>query len=382
MGLTGSKEDKTVSDAELLRSLGGTSSKYGKLLLDPVVQRKFGELYELVDKNRLNDINYLVKQVASFNKEQLPVLQALSDTYEKMLEGAVKLDPVGLKDRTDRFVFLSNDQNIMRYFLFTSGDEGVPMASLLTGHETSPTLHSIKDMVDSLKLRNARLLYYQFKFAQASLFQAAFAQSMWTIATVFVDQTAAFHKARETVFQSVLRQMFGIFNKYAGSQIFTDKEVDDLETIKRKMDDTKKLVSVKDKLDKQKMDSLHSLLGELVQLGWDPQTSATHSSALAGSPFASSAFSLTPPSAPSATSVVKSTEAMRVYNRLNAALAQKQIEVDVLRKINNMQNENEVYRIESDYKQVQQSYKSEKPQKPAYNQQGQQPWQQGNNHSQ
>ena len=283
------------TDEELLKSVAGNkdgviSDKYAGMLLDPVIAGMFEKLYQLVQHNYHNDMNYLTTAVAQSRKEdegtkdkRLPVLVLLSKVYTEMLKDVGNMEK-SLPDEDARFLFLGDDENLMKYFYWKSGSGKVPAAAAaapapppssvdgadgpaaLTGNESPLMLSGMAAFAADLKGRDARMRYFQFKFAQATLFQAAFTHIMWGLAKTFVETTQAFHKARETAFGSVFKQMMSIVQKYTSADEMSMKDLDDITKIRDKMESISNLTDVRDRLEKEKVTSLKGLLKDLVNL--------------------------------------------------------------------------------------------------------------------
>ncbi len=263
--------------------MGGSSSKplelpkdvprkYGKLLLEPAVVKKFDALTELVKKNNDNDLHFLTQVITKIHAEQAPLMQKVAGLYESMLQDVIRVRGM---DRDQAYGYLADNKNMQDFFLrMSGGTEGrISDEDYIKGPSGSPSGGPIRldvdRFIDNLRARDAKTRYYQFKFMQATLFQAAFAHAMWEIAKVFVDSTAAFHKSRENVFHSVMKQMFGIINKYTGGDALTVKDMDDIETIRQQMEETQQMLEVRKLLDQQKTLKLQTVLESMAKI--DPE---------------------------------------------------------------------------------------------------------------
>lgn len=268
MGVNASKD--FPSDSTILSELNkpqkdGTAHKFSELLLDPIVKRKFDDLYQLIQHNSLNDINHLSRAVAGFQKERLPVLLELSKVYSGMLQDVKKMMPE-LQSDLDRFLFLGEDANLVKYFYWQSGSGSPSVATVLTGQESPEILRSLQTFVSDLRTRDAKMRYFQFKFSQSMLFQAAFAQTMWVLASAFLQSTQTFHRVRETAFGSVFKQLSELIQKYTGSDDVKLQDVDQLDKLIKKMGDVKHLANVREKLEDKKLTSIKDLLQDLIKM--------------------------------------------------------------------------------------------------------------------
>lgn len=293
MGANSSKD--LPADIEILAALskkdGGVTNDYSDLLLDPIVKRKYSDLYQLVQHNSMNDMNHLTRVVAEFQKEKLPVLLQLSKIYSTMLTQVEKMQPE-LKTETERFQFLGEDANLVKFFYWQSGSGSPSVATMLTGQESPDILRSLQSFVGDLRVRDAKLRYFQFKYAQAMLFQAAFTQTMWVVASAFVQSTQAFHRVRETAFGSVFKQMSSIVQKYTGADDVRLEDVDKLDKLTKKLSDVKKLAEVRDKLESKKLTSIKDLLQDLINM--DSEITADPSKLLPVPPGLMSGIEMTP----------------------------------------------------------------------------------------
>lgn len=271
MGANASKEDGVPSEvATTLNLMDDTSNdkaqKFSELLVEPAVKRRFDDLLKLVKHNSMNDINYLARNVASFQKEKLPVLLYVSKMYSQMLQEVRKMNPE-FKSEGECFNFLADDHNVLKFFYWQSGsDDDAVIQGVIADNKNTKLEEPIKAFMNSLRGREARLRYYQFKYAQTALFQASFVQSMWLLSNVFVQSTQAFHRLRETVFGSVFKQMSAIVQKYTGADDISLKDVDELDKLTKKLNSVRSLSEIKDKMENQKMTSIKELLQDLIKM--------------------------------------------------------------------------------------------------------------------
>jgi hypothetical protein len=250
--------------------------KYGKLLLEPAVVKKFDELRDLVENNAANNMYFLTRLTKRLSPDQAPLMDKVEAMYEGMIQDVIRARGV---DRDTAYGYLTDNRNLYDYFLKVSGSDGRPVQDAdyirpagkkdQGGGVAGPIQLDVDRFIDNLRARDGKMRYYQFKFIQCTLFQAAFAHAMWEIARVFVTSTTAFHKSRENVFHSVMTQMFAIINKYTGGETLTVKEMDDIESVRKQMEDAQKMLEVKQMLDKQKTTSLKSVLDSMVKI--DPE---------------------------------------------------------------------------------------------------------------
>jgi hypothetical protein len=251
--------DAAVPSAEV------KTPKFAELLVEPTVKRRFDDLLKLVKHNNRNDINYLARTVAEFQKEKLPVLLGLSKSYTQMLKQVAQMKPE-FKSEVECFNFLSDDQNLMKFLYWQTGSDDPVIQSVLTGQESPNLVSSVKGFMNDLHVRDAKLKYFQFKYAQTALFQAAFVQSMWHLANVFVQSTQAFHRLRETVFGSVFKQMTAIVKKYTGADDISLQDVDELDKLTKKLNSVRDMAEIKDKMENQKMTNIKDLLQDLIKM--------------------------------------------------------------------------------------------------------------------
>lgn len=269
MGAANSKEGDAPNDMQILQAIsddnGQGKNMYAELLIDPIVKTQFAELHDLLRHNSANDLNYMCRLIAKFQKEKMEVLTIISKLYSDMLKDVVKMDPE-LKTEEQRFKFLADDQNLLMYFYWVSGSKAPSVTTMLTGQESPEIMKMMAKFVGDLRMRDARSKYYSFKYCQATLFQAAFAFTMWKLAKAFTDTTRLFHRARETVFGSVFKQMQSIVSKYTLDNEVKLDDVDQLQKVARKLMDVKQLAEVREKLDEQKMMSVKDLLVDIMKV--------------------------------------------------------------------------------------------------------------------
>ena len=262
MGISASKREIDDIEAPV------TSSKYGELLLDPSVKRKFDDLEALVRKNKQNDINYLCFAVKKVLKTTPEWMVQLSANYTQILADVATMDPELTTD-SSRYLFLSNDTNLLRYFLFQLTGAAPSLEQVFTGTEGAETVSGLTEMMNGLREREARTRYYQFKYAQAMLFQVAYSQAVYEISTVFVDTTVAFHKTRERAFKSIYSQLIAIINSYVGKPQLAKEDLEAISKMKEKVDQTRQMMNVRKKMETSKTQNLTALLQVLITLDPD-----------------------------------------------------------------------------------------------------------------
>jgi hypothetical protein len=262
---------KKITNANVLAT-GATKSnanspwgtKYEGLLLDDITKAKFKTLSDLIRHNNMNDIHHITGYLAKVMKVNSPVLLQLSKMYQNMIDTVSKYKPE-LQTLEDRFKFLADDKHVLEYFVAAVDDKGPAWQSLLTGREGADVVKELATMLSSMRMREAKAMFFQFKYAQISLFQAAFANCMWDIGAIFVDQTLAFHKARETVFKNVYRQLFAITEKYTGQSTLNMDDIDEIRKMQEKAENAKKVLEIREKLEKQRLTSLKDVFELLLK---------------------------------------------------------------------------------------------------------------------
>ena len=238
---------------------------YGELLVDPVMKKKFDELSQLVQRNHMNDVNYLTHRVAEIAKAKLPILLRLSTIYTEMLQKVPDVRPE-ITTASDSFKFLADDTNLLAFFMHQVTQDGKSTKDFLTGKESPATAEHLAEMTHAIKLRESRLRFYQFKFAQSTLFHVAFSSAIWDVSQMFVTTTEAFHKTRENAFNSVYNKLMNIINEYVGREQLKPKDIQEMDDIKALVDDTAHLMAVRKSLETSKTTNLKALLAQLAQL--------------------------------------------------------------------------------------------------------------------
>jgi hypothetical protein len=266
-----SNSRKKITNANVL-STGATKAdanspwgtKYEGLLLDDITKAKFKTLSDLIRHNNMNDIHHITGYLAKVMKVNSPVLLQLSKMYQTMMDNVGKYKPE-LQTLEDRFKFLADDKHVLEYFVAAVDDKGPAWQTLLTGREGADVVKELATMLNSIRMREAKAMFFQFKYAQISLFQAAFANCMWDIGAIFVDQTLAFHKARETVFKNVYRQLFAITEKYTGQSTLNMDDIEEIRKMQEKAENAKKVLEIREKLEKQRLTSLKDVFELLLK---------------------------------------------------------------------------------------------------------------------
>jgi hypothetical protein len=240
-------------------SSSGWGDNYEKLLLDPTLKPKFDRLEMLFRRNDMNDINYIAAYIAEVQKKKSPVLIEVSKRYSQMLKDVVQIEPSISTDQ-DSYKYLADDNNILKFYFTKLQAENQGWKQIFTGNENEDTAKRMTEFMHSMHLHEAKLLFFQFKYAQNMLFQAACSHCTWDIAGLFVDQTLAFHRARESMFKNVFRQIASMTAGYIGMDAINLDDIDEIKKMQGEVDKVKKLYDAREKLEKQRLVSVKDAL--------------------------------------------------------------------------------------------------------------------------